>query len=115
MVYCNLSTDKNMLEVCTIRHLTDIKYENYGDGEAEKLWHKWVTTLSRMNFPLTDNHKRDLLYTDVRKSEGLKLPLVKYTDTNYDDRTYDQLVSIMNKWFMEVKGERLLKVEMTDA
>ena len=35
MVYCNLSTDKNMLEVCTIRHLTDIKYEHYGDGEAE--------------------------------------------------------------------------------
>ena len=85
MVYCNLSTDKNMLEVCTIRHLTDIKFENYGDENAEQFWHKWVTTLGRMSFPLTDSHKRDLLYTEMRKSEGLKLPLVKYTDTPYDD------------------------------
>ena len=65
MVYCNLSTDKNMLEVCTIRHLTDIKFEHYGDGEAEQFWHKWATTLGRMNFPLSGDHKRDLLYTAI--------------------------------------------------
>ena len=68
-----------------------------------------------MNFPLSDNHKRDLLYTEMRKSDGLKLPLVKYTDTKTDDRTYDQLCEIMNKWLSEVKEERLLKAEMRDT
>ena len=68
-----------------------------------------------MNFPLSDDHKRDLLYTEMKKSAGLKLPLVKYTDTNYDERTYDQLCAIMNKWLMEIKEERLLKAEMRDA
>ena len=115
MVYSNLSTDKNMLEVCTLRHLTDIQYEQYGDENAEQFWHKWLTTLGRMNFPLSDNHKRDLLYTELRKSEGLKLHLVKYTDTPLDDRTYDQLAGIMNKWLSETKEEKLLKAEMRDT
>ena len=51
----------------------------------------------------------------MRKSEGLKLPLVKYTDTPADDRTYGQLVSIMNKWLSEIKEDRLLKAEMRDV
>ena len=114
MVYSNLASDKNMLEICTIRSLADVRYEDFGDKSAPAFWHKFLTVLQRMENPLDMEHRRDMLHTELKKSPGMKLSLVRYTDTATKDRTYEQLADIFNKWMAETKEERNLAAEMGD-
>ena len=111
MIYTNLSSDKSMLEICTIRDLTDLRWEKYGDQNAAKYWHDYLTVLMRLENPLSLEHRRDTLYTEMKKSEGLKVPLIKYKDTPTADRTYDMLAEIMSKWLTETKQEANLAAE----
>ena len=99
MIYGNLSSDKSMLEISTIRTLTDLKWEQFGSAAgAHKYWHRFLTVLARLDNPLTMEHQRDTLYSEMRKSEGLKIPLLKYEETDTCNRTFDQLKTIMTKW-----------------
>jgi hypothetical protein len=67
-----------------------------------------------MENPLDMEHRRDMLHTELKKSPGMKLSLVRYTDTATKDRTYEQLSDIFNKWMAETKEERNLAAEMGD-
>ena len=115
MIYNNLSSDKSMLEICTIRNLTDIRWEDYGDENAPKFWHDFLTVLRRLDNPLSVEHRRDTLYTEMKKSEGLKIPLIKYKDTPTSERTWDMLVEIMSKWLNDTKQDRNLAAELAST
>ncbi|MDP7066231.1 MAG: hypothetical protein QF637_01280, partial [Acidimicrobiales bacterium] len=104
LLYHSLATDKSLLEVCTIKHLAAIKWESYGDKDAYKFLSDFQTIVARMTNPLDIDHQRILLYTEMSKSEGLKLPMIKYDDAKEEDQTYDMLIEIYRKWLAKTRS-----------
>ena len=45
MIYQNLCNDKSMLDMYTIRDLTDAHYDDYGDDRADQFWNRFLTIL----------------------------------------------------------------------
>ena len=92
MIYSNVSSDQNVIEVYTIRSLSDIRW--MGDNKAEEFWSRFNTIRSSINIPLDDGHIRDILYTEMKKSIGLTLYLLDYKKTPEQDRTLAELTKI---------------------
>jgi hypothetical protein len=112
MIYANLSTDTNMMDVVTIRSLTDMKWEDYGDKKARQFYSAWVDRASRLDCQLDDEHKRDILFTEMKKSEGLRLLLQPYKRLKKEERIYRDLLDVFKNWLQETKEEANLKKEM---
>ena len=112
MIYENLATDSNMMEVVTIRSLTDLRYEDYGDAKSRQFYSDWIDRVSRLDCQLDDNHKRDILFGELKKSSGLKISLQPYKMKDRDARTYQDLLRIYRTWLQETKEDENLKREM---
>ena len=115
MIYQHLAADENMMEVVTIKQLANIDYSNYNDKRAPEFLKDWMDTCARMDNKLDDSHKRDLLYTELKKSTGLKIPLLKYKDMEISERRLSHLISIYKKWLQERKEDGNYSREMVKA
>ena len=62
-------------------------------------WDHWIDRSNRIDTHLSDMHKRDMLYTEMRKSTGpgsLEIPMIKYREAAPADQTYQMLTDIFN-------------------
>ena len=73
MYYAIFATDSHMLEVITIRHLSDIKWSSYGDKNPEGFLHDFMETEGRIELPIHDGHKLPLLERQLRESQGFSM------------------------------------------
>ncbi len=115
MIYENLCSDKSMLDMYTIRDLTDVKYEDYGDDRADQFWNRFLTILSRLDNPLEGTHLRDCLYHEMKKSEELKIPLRDYKKKDLKDRTFEDLKKIFTDFLHERREDQRLAREDPNA
>jgi len=104
MMYHNLFTERSMVNMYTIRDLTDVKYEEYGDSRTDLFWNRFLVVLSRMTTPLETKHMRDCLHHEMRKSKELRIPLREYNRKALEERTYGDLRTIMIDFIHERKG-----------
>ena len=111
MIYANLSTDANMLEVVTIRSLTDMQWEQFGDAGAREFLSTWIDRTSRLDCHIGDEVLRDILFTEMKKSDALKLPLVPFKNTPKKDQNYNDLLDIFKKHLKENKEDENLRRE----
>ena len=89
------------MEVVTIGTLASIKYENYGDKRAWEFYNTWIDTATRMDNKLDDVHLHNMLYQELKKSNGLKIHLHNYKDLPKVDKTYDALLRLFRRWVQE--------------
>ena len=116
MMICeNLASDTNLLEVATITDLNNLNYDTYGDKKAHIFYEKYLGILHRMSLPLPVEHRRDLLYAQLRKSEGLKFDLRDYEKTPEAERTFDQIIKLFKDWIDRCKVDRNLRREFGDS
>ncbi|MDP7560969.1 MAG: hypothetical protein QF745_10565, partial [Planctomycetota bacterium] len=111
MIYHSLCNDKSMLDMYTIRDLTDVKYEEYGDSKVDLFWNKFLTVLARLDEPLGARHMRDCLYHEMKKSEELKIALRDYKKKAVADRTFEDLKVIITDFIHERREELALRRE----
>jgi len=112
MIYFRLSTDTNLLEVCQIHHLTGVRWEDFGDNNANQFYYNFMTVRSRMATQLSENHLRDLLYYQMSFSEGLKLPLLDYDKLPADQKTYEAVQDVLEQWMTKTQNKANLQAEM---
>ena len=111
MIYHNLCNERSMLDMYTIRDLTNIQYEEFGDSRVDLFWNKFLSVLSRMNVPLETKHARDCLYHEMKKSKELKIPLREYNKKALEDRTFEDLRTIITEFIHERREESAFKGE----
>ncbi len=104
-----------MLDMYTIRDLTDVKYDDYGDDRADQFWNRFLTILSRLDNPLEGTHLRDCLYHEMKKSTELKIPLREYKKKNLEDRTFADLRQIFTDFLHERREDQRLAREDPNA
>lgn len=80
MLYCLFKTDNLMLGTISIKHICNIHWKEYGDKQASELLRTWVEKTTQLDHPLDERHLRDMPYTKMQDSEGLKIPLLKYKE-----------------------------------
>ena len=112
MIYENLATDSNMLEIVTIRHLSSMKWEDYGDDKGNQYYSDWIDRTGRVDNPLPDVHLEHLLLTEMKKSAGLKIPLLEYKNAPKEQKCHKLLLTIFKKWLMENKFDMNIRREM---
>ena len=112
MINASLSTDTNMMEVVTICSPTDMKWEVYGDVKARQFYSTWTDRASRLDCQLDNEHLRDILFTEMKKNDGLKLALHPFKKLKKEDRKYCELFDIFRIWLKETKEEANLKKGM---
>ena len=103
MLYNSLATDTRFLEVMTIKNLANMRWEDYGDANADKFLDDFLKIVARIPKGLDERHQQSMLYSEMIKSEGLKLPLVKYEDSQEVDKTLKLLLDIYNTWLNKKK------------
>jgi len=106
MIYRTLSVDSSMLEVVTIASLVELRFENYGDGKAGEYLNQWIDLCTRMDNPLDDVHRHDLLRWNMSKSQGLKLSMRDYKKVPKKQRSEAALVKIFREWLHEKKEQK---------
>ena len=112
MIYSNLTSDTNMLEICTIRDLSELDYFQFGDKLASKFWHEFTMISNRMTTPLSEEHKRDILFGQLRKSEGFKYRLLQYKDEKEERKTFDTLADSFQRFITDMREEERLETEL---
>ncbi len=115
MIYGYLATDDNLMEVVDIRALSNLMWEAYGDENAAKFYADWLDKSTRLDLDLSDGHKRDLLWAQMKKSEALKVPLLKFKDIPREERTHQQLLDIFKKWLSEKREDNNYAKETANA
>ena len=55
--------------------ITDMRWEDYGDKYAKNFYSDWLDKAGRIDNPLDAKHKQKLLWTEMKKSHGLKWEL----------------------------------------
>ena len=67
MIYRSFSTDSKCMEVINIQHLASLKFDNYGEARAQEFYDEWNERVSRLDLPLEEGHKRDMLLQQMKK------------------------------------------------
>ena len=107
MIYGNLSTDANMLEVVTIRSLTDMQWESYGDDGARQFYSTWIDRTSRLDCRLDDEVLCDILLTEMKKSAVLKIPLISFKDRKKAEQNYEICLLFSRNIFRKFKRKKI--------
>ena len=71
-IYAHLAANNNMLEVVANRHLSDMKWGDYGDAKAREYYHGWIDRTTRLHCRLDDQHLHDMLLTEMKRVKGLR-------------------------------------------
>ena len=111
ITYSQLSTDNYMMEVVNLRTLTDMKWEDYGDRYAKDFYFDWIDWAGRIDNPLDVKHKQKLLFTEMKKSHGLKWELAPYKRLPEKEQTYEKLLRVYRRWLKESKDDQRLVIE----
>ena len=69
-------------------------------------------TSNRMTTPLSEEHKRDILFGQLRKSEGFKYRLLQYKDEKEENKTFDLLADSFQKFITDAREEERLETEL---
>ena len=109
MLYDSLTTSGTTIEIVTIRHLAALQWETYGDEKKRQFYTDWTDRIARINNPLSEIHKRDMLYTEMLKSTDLKIPMIKYKEMDEEKRKYEDLIKIFKKAISDEKKENNLE------
>ena len=98
IIYDQLTIDDDLFDIIGIKHLTNLRWPSKDTVDTVGPWLDHWIRISNMIDPAPPmRQKRDLLWQEVKKSNRLKLYLVKYRDTPKDDGLFDTLVAAIRK------------------
>ena len=95
IIYNRLVTDSSCVQVVNVRNLSNIQYEKFGEDKLKAMYNEFLEKSAVCESYITDNGIRDLLITEMRKSESLKLDMhTKWDPLEAEDRTLEKLLAI---------------------